>query len=109
MRGAPYSMEVLRPGSVEEAVTAYGRRPEAIPLAGGTDFMVAWNTGSENGKTILDLSALGDWKHIRKRSTSLRIGALASHWQVQTTIRRVTPFLMGQTGSRYFTTSIGLR
>ena len=83
MRGAPYSMEVLRPGSVEEAVAAYGRMPEAVPLAGGTDFMVGWNAGLENCKTILDLSALRDWKHIRKRSASLRIGTLASHWKVQ--------------------------
>ena len=83
MRGAAYSMEVLRPGSVEEAVAAFGRRPEAIPLAGGTDFMVAWNAGLENDQTILDLSALKDWKRIRKRSNGLGIGALASHWSVQ--------------------------
>jgi CO/xanthine dehydrogenase FAD-binding subunit len=76
-------MEVLRPRSVEETVSLFGKRPEAIPIAGGTDFMVSWNAGQENGKTVLDLSALQDWKRIRKRTNGLRIGCLASHWQIQ--------------------------
>jgi len=83
MRGAPASMEVLRPRAPREAVRLFGRRPEAIPLAGGTDFMVSWNAGQLNGKTILDLSAIQEWKRIRASKNHARIGSLVSHWQLQ--------------------------
>ncbi len=84
MRGAPFTMEVLRPKAAREAVQLFGRRPDAIPLAGGTDFMVVWNAGELNGKTVLDLSAVKDWARIRTRKDALRIGSLASHWELQT-------------------------
>ena len=48
MRGDARSMKVLRPRSVDDALELYRRHPDAVPLAGGTDFMVAWNGGSEN-------------------------------------------------------------
>jgi carbon-monoxide dehydrogenase medium subunit len=83
MRGAPFTMQVLRPKAPRDAVRMFGRRPEAIPLAGGTDFMVSWNAGELNGKTILDLSAIKDWTRIRALEHGLRIGSLVSHWQLQ--------------------------
>ncbi|MFQ5790416.1 MAG: FAD binding domain-containing protein [Acidobacteriota bacterium] len=84
MKGAPFTMAVLRPKTVRAAVKTYGRHPDAIPFAGGTDFMVAWNAGELNGRKVLDLSALGgEWCRIRRGKHSLRIGALASHWQLQ--------------------------
>jgi CO/xanthine dehydrogenase FAD-binding subunit len=76
-------MNVHRPRTVEDAIRVYARHPEAVPLAGGTDFMVAWNAGLANGRGILDLSALSPWKGIRETATGLRIGSLATHWQLQ--------------------------
>jgi carbon-monoxide dehydrogenase medium subunit len=76
-------MKVLRPRAAKEAVRFYGRSPEAIPLAGGTDFMVSWNAGLLNGKTVLDLSAIKEWGRIRARSNGLWMGSLVSHWQIQ--------------------------
>jgi len=83
MRGSPGSMEVLRPRVAQEAVRVFGRAPDAIPLAGGTDFMVSWNAGLLNGKTVLDLSAIKEWGRIRTRRKGLWMGSLASHWQIQ--------------------------
>ncbi|MGH9462810.1 MAG: FAD binding domain-containing protein [Vicinamibacteria bacterium] len=83
MRGSPGSMEVLRPSAAQEAVLLFGRAPEAIPLAGGTDFMVSWNAGLLNGKTVLDLSAIREWSRIRTSRKGLWMGSLASHWQIQ--------------------------
>ncbi len=83
MRGASFTMEVLRPKAPQDAVRMFGRHPNAIPLAGGTDFMVAWNGGELNGKTILDLSALKDWTRIRTLKSGLRFGSLVDHWQIQ--------------------------
>ena len=83
MRGASFTMEVLRPKAPRDAVDMLGRHPDAIPLAGGTDFMVAWNAGELNGKKILDLSALKDWSRIRTLQRGLRFGSLVNHWQIQ--------------------------
>jgi CO/xanthine dehydrogenase FAD-binding subunit len=76
-------MEVLRPKSLREALSTYAQRPEAIPLAGGTDFMVMWNAGCLNNKAVLDLSRLEEWKRIRKAKHRILIGSLATHWQIQ--------------------------
>lgn len=83
MRGDPASMRVLQPATIEEALEAFARRPNAVPLAGGTDFMVAWNAGGENGRVILDLSGISSWKRVRANRAGVRIGALATHWQLQ--------------------------
>jgi CO/xanthine dehydrogenase FAD-binding subunit len=82
MRGADYSMKVLRPKSVREAIKIYGEVPGAVPLAGGTDFMVSWNAGLSNGKTVLDLSGLTDWTKIVRSKGNLNIGALVTHSQI---------------------------
>ena len=83
MRGAPETMSVLRPATPAEAVRLYGRHPEALPLAGGTDVMVGWNAGLLNGRTILDLSPLRGWGTIRRTRTGLSIGALATHARIR--------------------------
>ena len=83
MRGDAASMRVLRPSTIEEAVQTYARHADAVPLAGGTDFMVAFNAGEENGRLILDLGAMTSWKRVRESGGGLRIGALATHWQLQ--------------------------
>ena len=95
MRGAPGTMKVLRPRSVRETIALYGRHPDAIPFAGGTDFMVMWNAGHLNGKTVLDLSRIDAWSRIRKKKNSLSVGALATHWQIQKndSIRKTFPLL----------------
>lgn len=79
MRGAPSTMKVLAPKSVEEALRLYARQPRAVPLAGGTDFMVVWNTGTANGRTVIDLSRLREWSGIKVSKDKVVIGALTPH------------------------------
>jgi CO/xanthine dehydrogenase FAD-binding subunit len=90
-------MTLLRPRSVEEALRLYAANPGAVPLAGGTDFMVAWNAGAANGRTILDLSRLTPWKRIVETKTGVRVGALVTHreLQVHPLIRKRLPLLVG--------------
>ena len=83
MRGDSSTMELLRPASAHEALAAYAERPEALPLAGGTDFMVAWNAGLLDGKTVLDLSGVQEWARIRVSTQAARLGALVTHAQIQ--------------------------
>jgi CO/xanthine dehydrogenase FAD-binding subunit len=89
-------MSVLRPRSAAEALRLYAATPLAVPLAGGTDFMVGWNAGLGNDRTILDLSGLGAWTRIRASKTAIVIGALATHTQLQrhAAVRRHLPLLV---------------
>jgi carbon-monoxide dehydrogenase medium subunit len=88
-------MRVLRPRTPAEAVRLLGRHPEALPLAGGTDFMVGWNVGLLNGRTVLDLSPLRDWQRIRRTGAGLVIGALTTHARLRddTRVRSAFPLL----------------
>ena len=83
MRGDSSTMELLRPSSAAEALALYAKRPQALPLAGGTDVMVLWNMGLLNGKSVLDLSLLGEWSKIRVSTEAARLGALVTHSQIQ--------------------------
>ena len=64
MRGDAFSMRVFRPASPAEAVRLFAQNPDALPLAGGTDLMVGWNSGRLNGRAVLDLSRLEEWRRI---------------------------------------------
>jgi CO/xanthine dehydrogenase FAD-binding subunit len=88
-------MTVLRPRTPAEAVRLFGRNPGALPLAGGTDFMVGWNAGLLNGRTVLDLSRLAEWTRIRKARHGLTIGALVTHARLQRSplVREAAPLL----------------
>jgi CO/xanthine dehydrogenase FAD-binding subunit len=76
-------MTVLRPRSAREALDLYARDPAALPLAGGTDFMVPWNMGALNGRTVLDLSAIKEWRGVRRASEGLEVGALITHAELR--------------------------
>lgn len=79
MRGSPESMTFLRAKTPADALRLAAERPGALPLAGGTDLMVAWNAGRLDGKVILDLSALKGWARLRPTRDGLDVGALATH------------------------------
>ncbi len=95
MRGIAESMAWIRPRSAREALERLAERPEALPLAGGTDFMVAWNAGLQNHRTILDLSRVAEWGSIHATKAGVIVGALATHSTLQRhpAIRRDFPLL----------------
>ena len=82
MRGSHESMTFLRAKTPEQALALYAERPSALPLAGGTDLMVAWNAGRLDGKVVLDLSALKGWARIHPTKDGVEIGALVTHAQL---------------------------
>jgi CO/xanthine dehydrogenase FAD-binding subunit len=83
MRGDAKSMTVLSPRSAAEAVKSYAKLPAAIPLAGGTDLMVGWNLGQFNGRAVLDLSRVAEWRRIKVVSDGVDLGSLVTHAQIQ--------------------------
>jgi CO/xanthine dehydrogenase FAD-binding subunit len=83
MRGDARTMTVVTPRSPAEAVRALAADPKAVPFAGGTDLMVAWNLGQLNGRTVVDLSRVAGWKEIRASKSSVAIGSLVTHARIQ--------------------------
>lgn len=97
MRGDARSMTVLSPRTPAAAVAALSKNPDALPLAGGTDLMVGWNMGLLNGRTVVDLSRVVEWKKIAPEKSCVRIGSLVTHAQIQrNTVLRARFPLLGQ-------------
>lgn len=96
MRGDAQSMTVLTARSAAEAVRLLAKNPGALPLAGGTDLMVGWNMGLLNGRAVVDLSRVAEWKKIRASKTSVMIGSLVTHAQIQAhpALRKNFPLLV---------------
>ena len=58
------SLQIRRPNTLAQALEAKAEHPDAVPLAGGTDLMVAINFRHTRPAAVLDLTAvpeLDDW------------------------------------------------
>jgi xanthine dehydrogenase small subunit len=95
MRGSYESIRLLQPKTAAEALDLYGRSPNAAPMAGGTDLMVAFNMGLMNEKTVLDLSGLKEWRRVRSLKERLIVGSLATHARLREhpSVRKLFPLL----------------
>jgi CO/xanthine dehydrogenase FAD-binding subunit len=68
-------MEFLQPRSLPEALAVKAERPEAVPIAGGTDVMVELNFDRRRPEVVLDLTRvpeLGSWD---RSNGGIRVGA----------------------------------
>ena len=73
--GLVVSMDFLQPTTWADALAAKAERPDAVPIAGGTDLMVDLNFDGRRPPALLDLTAvaaLGEWE---RDGEHLRIGA----------------------------------
>jgi CO/xanthine dehydrogenase FAD-binding subunit len=86
-------LEFLQPTSFHEALELKAERPEALPLAGGTDVMVDLNFDRHRPATILDLGRvveLGEWAHDGGR---IRLGAGVTYTRLVAETSRSLPGL----------------
>ena len=83
MRTAAASLELVRPGSVEQALRSMADDPSLVPIAGCTDVFVGLNAGTFSGTRFLDLWALEELREIGIRNGAISIGALATHATIQ--------------------------
>jgi CO/xanthine dehydrogenase FAD-binding subunit len=68
-------MEALLPRSLAEALALRAAHPDAVPVAGGTDLMVAVNFGRARPAAFLDLSRVQELKSWRRENGSVFVGA----------------------------------
>ena len=68
-------MELLQPGTWDEALEAKAAHPEALPIWGGTDVMVDMNFGRARPEAILDLTRVTELTEHGREDGMLRVGA----------------------------------
>ena len=68
-------MDVLTPRSLDEALTLKAEHPDALPIQGGTDVMVALNFDRARPETILNLNEVAELRGWSRDNGTLRLGA----------------------------------
>src|SRR5262245_61069924 len=68
-------MAVLTPRSLEEALRTKADRPDAVPIAGGTDLMVELNFDRRRPEVVLNLGEVEELRGWSRENGTLRLGA----------------------------------
>lgn len=68
-------MDVLTPRTLDEALALKAARPEALPIQGGTDAMVALNFDRVRPPAILNLNEVAELRGWSRHGGELRLGA----------------------------------
>ncbi|MDR7523387.1 MAG: FAD binding domain-containing protein [Armatimonadota bacterium] len=68
-------MDVLLPRTLEEALAMKADRPEAVPIAGGTDLMVELNFGRRRPAALMDVSRIPELRGWRREDGTCFLGA----------------------------------
>ncbi|HEY7620568.1 MAG TPA: FAD binding domain-containing protein [Solirubrobacteraceae bacterium] len=75
-------VEILAPDTWEEALAMKAARPDALPIAGGTDVMVELNFDRTRPEAILDLTRVPDLREWDSDDGRLRVGAGVSYTRI---------------------------
>lgn len=78
---APFRLQ--RPTTPEEAVAALNGASDATIIAGGIDLVRRMRSG-DTTDTLIDLSGMAALRDIEDRGDVVRIGARATHWDIET-------------------------
>ena len=68
-------MDVLTPRSLDEALALKAEHPDALPIQGGTDVMVALNFDRARPDAILNLNEVAELRGWSRENGTLRLGA----------------------------------
>ena len=68
-------MDIFLPRTLDEALDIKASRPEALPIAGGTDIMVELNFDRRRPPALLDLSRLPELQQRRREDGTFFLGA----------------------------------
>jgi CO/xanthine dehydrogenase FAD-binding subunit len=77
-----HPVEVLTPDSLDEALAMKAAHPDAVPIAGGTDLMVALNFARERPEAILDLTRVAELAEWAPDDGVLRVGAGVTYTRI---------------------------
>ncbi len=87
-------MEVLRPATLDDAVGLRAERPEAVPIQGGTDVMVALNLGRLRPPALIDLSRIAALRGWSRSNGAVRLASGVTYSELlETPLREALPGL----------------
>ncbi|MQM25408.1 FAD binding domain-containing protein [Glycomyces albidus] len=90
---APARFDFHRPAAVAEAVRLLAEHPEAVPVAGGTDLMVAVNYRLTRPEAMLDLTGLDELRDWTDEGDTVRIGSGVPYARITAELAAVLPGL----------------
>src|SRR5918912_3346505 len=94
MFAAPF--DYVAPATLDEAVALLAQHPdEAKILAGGHSLIPAMKLRLAQPQLLIDIGRIKDLSYIREEDGSLRIGALTTHYELESSdrLRKVCPLL----------------
>src|SRR5204862_1682727 len=77
-------VEVLTPRGLDEALRLKAERPDALPIQGGTDVMVALNFDRSRPGVVLNLSEVEELRGWSRQHGPLRLGAGLTYTEAMT-------------------------
>ncbi len=88
-------MKYLRPATFADALAEKAERPDAVPIAGGTDLMVGLNRGAPPPSVLLDLTGLdGLFASWELDGETLRIGSGLPYTRLISRLSELCPALV---------------
>ena len=76
-------MDVLTPTTLDEALRLKAEHPDAMPIQGGTDVMVALNFDRERPATMLNLNEVTELNGFSRENGSLRLGSALTFAEIE--------------------------
>ena len=76
-------MDVLTPRSLDEALQLKAEHPDAWPIQGGTDVMVALNFDRGRPETMLNLNEVGELRGWSRENGSLRLASGLTYAEIE--------------------------
>jgi CO/xanthine dehydrogenase FAD-binding subunit len=87
-------VDVLTPTTLEEALRLKAERPEAMPIQGGTDVMVAMNFDRARPETVLNLNEVAELRGWKRADGALRLGSGLTYGEIENgELRDILPAL----------------
>jgi CO/xanthine dehydrogenase FAD-binding subunit len=86
-------VDVLTPHSLREALEVKATHPEAVPIQGGTDVMVALNFDRLRPALLLNLNEVEELRGWSRENGALRLGSGLTYAQVMSELREELPAL----------------
>jgi CO/xanthine dehydrogenase FAD-binding subunit len=75
-------VEILRPDALGEALSLKAATPGAVPIAGGTDVMVAMNVDGARPEALIDLTRVRELDRLERRDDRVFLGAGVTYARV---------------------------
>ena len=76
-------MDVLTPRTLDDALALKAEHPEALPIQGGTDVMVALNFDHARPAAVLNLNEVAELRGWSRENGALRLGAGLTYAEVE--------------------------